>query len=80
MKTIHLHNIPDDLYKRIWKLARANHQSLNAQVIILLSRLIGNEECRIQQFNILNSIQSRRFKIPANSPSSLEMLREDRGR
>jgi plasmid stability protein len=79
MKTIHVRNLPNDLYKRLWKLARVNHQSLSEQVITLLSKAIG-EERRNKQVYILNSIQSRRFKIPANAPSSLELLQEDRGR
>jgi plasmid stability protein len=80
MKTIYVRSMPDDLYKRLWRLAHANHRSLNAQVIILLSKLVGDEEHRNQQVDILNSIQSRRFKVPANAPSTLELLREDRGR
>jgi len=80
MKTIHVRNVPDDLYKQLWQLAHANRRSLNAQVIVLLSKLVGDEEHRNQQANILNSIRSRRFKAPAKSPSILELLREDRGR
>ncbi|MBM3178965.1 MAG: hypothetical protein FJZ86_01285 [Chloroflexi bacterium] len=80
MKTIHIRGMPADLYKQIWQLALTNHRSLNAQVIVLLSKSVGDEEHRNQQANILNSIQSRRFKIPANTPATLELLREDRGR
>ncbi len=80
MKTIHIRGMPADLYKQIWQLALTNHRSLNAQVIVLLSKSVGDEEHRNQQANILNSIQSRRFKIPANAPSTLDLLREDRGR
>jgi plasmid stability protein len=80
MKTIHVRSVPDDLYKRLWQLAHANHRSLNAHVIVLLSKSVGDEEHRNQQANILNSIRSRRFKIPANAPSTLELLRDDRDR
>ena len=80
MKTIHVRGMPDDLYKRLSQLAHANHRSLNAQVIVLLSKSVGGEEHHNQQANILNSIRSRRFKAPAKSPSILELLQEDRGR
>jgi len=80
LKAIHIHNLSDDLYKRLWKLARVNHRSLNTQVIVLLSKSVENEEHHKQQAKILNSIQGRRFKIPENAPFSLELLRGDRGR
>ena len=80
MKIIHVRNMPDDLYIRLRRLAHTNHRSLNTQVIVLLSKSVGDEEHRNQQANILNSIRSRRFKIPANVPSTPELLREDRGR
>jgi len=80
MKTIHVRSLSDDLYKRLLQLAHANHRSLNTQVIVWLSKSVGDEEYRNQQANILNSIRNRRFKILANAPSSLELLREDRGR
>jgi hypothetical protein len=80
MKTIYVRNVPDDLDKRVWRLARVNRRSLSRQVVVLLSKSVGDEEHRNQQANILNSIQSRRFKILTNVPSTLDLLQEDRGR
>ena len=80
MKTIHIRNMPDELYKLLWRLARINHRSLSRQVVVLLSKSVEDEEHRNQKANILNSIRSRRFKIPINDTSTLELLREDRGR
>jgi plasmid stability protein len=80
MKTIHVRNVPDDLYKQLNRLAYAKNRSLSAQMIVMLSKSIGNEERHNQQVDILNSIQSRRFKVPAKVLSTLELLREDRGR
>lgn len=80
MNTFHIHNVPDDLYQRIQLMANAKNRSLNAQVIMLLSQALELEEHRMKQAKVLNSIQCRRFKVPENAPSSLDLLREDRER
>jgi antitoxin FitA len=79
MKTLHLHNIPDSLYEKLQSLARSQKRSLNAQVIAMLEQAIERQERRRGQREALDSIRSRRFKPPANAPSSLDLLREDRG-
>lgn len=78
--TLHVRSVPDDLYKRLQKLAQAKNRSLSAQVITMLSQAVEDEERRRKQAKTLVSIQRRRFKAPKNAPSTLELLREDRGR
>jgi antitoxin FitA len=80
MKTLQVRSVPDDLYDQLQKLARARNRSLSAQVITMLAQAIEEEERRKKQAKILTSIQRRRFTAPKNAPSSLELLREDRGR
>jgi len=80
VNTLHIQNVPDDLYQRIQVMASAKNRSLSAQVITLLSQAIELEERRMKQAKVLNSIQRRRFKAPKNAPSSLDLLREDRKR
>jgi antitoxin FitA len=80
MNTLHVRSVPDELYERLQKLAHAKNRSLSAQVITMLARAIEDEERRKKQAEVLTSIQRRRFKVPQNAPSSLELLREDRGR
>ena len=80
MNTLHVRSVPDDLYQRIQVMANAKNRSLSAQVITLLSQAIELEERRMKQAKVLNSIQRRRFKAPQNTPSSLDLLREDRKR
>lgn len=80
MNTLHVRSVPDDLYKRIQHLAGMKNRSLSAQVITLLAQAVDAEERRMKQAKVLNSIQRRRFKAPKNAPSSLDLLREDRGR
>ncbi len=78
MNTLHVRSVPDELYLRLQKLALTQSRSLSAQVITLLEQAVEIEERRRQQVKALASIQRRRFKTPANAPSSLELLREDR--
>jgi plasmid stability protein len=80
MNTLHVRSVPDELYERLQKLAHAKNRSLSAQVITMLAQAIEDEERRKKQAKVLTSIQRRRFKAPQNAPSSLELLREDRGR
>ena len=80
MNTLHVRSVPDDLYKRLQKLANAKNRSLSAQVITMLAQAVDEEERRKKHAKALVSIQRRRFKAPKNAPSTLELLREDRGR
>jgi plasmid stability protein len=80
MNTLHVRSVPDDLYKRIQWMASVKNRSLSAQVITLLTQAVEAEERRMKQAKALSSIQRRRFKAPKNAPSSLELIREDRGR
>lgn len=80
MNTLHVRNVPDDIYQRIRLMASIKNRSLSAQVITLLVQALEAEERRVEQAKVLNSIQRRRFRAPRNAPTSLELLREDRGR
>jgi plasmid stability protein len=80
MNTLHVRSVPDDLYERIQLLASAKNRSLSAQVITLLAQAVEEEERRVKQTKVLESIHRRRFKAPRGAPDSLDLLREDRGR
>ena len=80
MNTLHVRSVPDSLYNRIQELAQSKNRSLSAQVITLLEQALDIEERRKKQAKVLSSIQRRRFKAPKNTPSSLELLKEDRAR
>ena len=78
MHTLHIRNIPVDLYKSIRSLAQARNRSLNGQVVAMLSEAAKMQEHMISQADALVSIQRRRFTPPAGTKTSLELLREDR--
>ncbi len=80
MNTLHVRSVPDDIYKRLQQLAHNRNRSLSAQVIMMLERELEDEERQGEQAKALKSIRRRRFSPPSKSPSSVDLLREDRQR
>ena len=80
MSTVHVRNVPDELYKRLKSLAQARHHSLGAEVIGLLYKALEAEELHEQQARILSRIRRHRFVPPPGTPDSVTLLRKDRRR
>ena len=80
MNILHVRSVPDDLYQRLQTLAKTRSRSLSAQVVEMLSQALEEEERRLSQTGALKSIRRRRFTPPAESPTSLDLLHEDRNR
>ncbi len=80
MPTLHVRNVPDDLYDKIRKQAAAQNRSISAEVIVLLQRALLQSER--EQDEVLAGIRRRRFFRPADAgaPDTLTLLREDRAR
>jgi len=80
MPTLHVRNVPDDLYERIRHRSRAQNRSISAEVITLLQRAL--EDRARSQNEVLDRIRRRRFFRPdeAGAPESTALLRQDRGR
>jgi len=80
MPTLHVRNVPGELYQQVRLQAATKNRSLSAEVIVLLQRaLIESERNRSE---VLAGIRRRRFFRPAEAgaPDSLTLLREDRER
>ncbi len=80
MPTLHVRNVPADLYRRLSQHAEAQRRSLSAEVITLLARALATVERTPEQ--ILAAIDARcRFSPAAvGAPDSTTLLREDRDR
>ncbi len=80
MSTLHVRNVPDELYGRIRQQAQAKNRSISAEVITLLARAL--EETDQSQAEILDRINRRRFFKPQafGAPDSLSLLSQDRAR
>lgn len=82
MPTLHVRNVPDDLYTQLQKIAQTQNRSLSAQVITLLQAAIHAGEAREAQAQLLADSRRRRFVYPADAdiPDSVTLLQEDRQR
>ena len=80
MSTLHVRNVPDDLYQEVRQRAVAQGRSLSAEVVQLLAWAIA--ETDHSPAATLAAIRSRRLYRPtaAGAPESTGLLREDRGR
>lgn len=50
MTTITVKNIPDDLYERLKLAAKANHRSINGEIIACIERSVGVQPLNIDQY------------------------------
>ena len=80
MPTLHVRNVPGDIYTQLQTLARTRQRSLSAEVITILERALEIEAEQAQQAQLLASIRRRRFSPAENAPDSVDLLREDRDR
>jgi plasmid stability protein len=80
MPTLHVRNVPEEIYQQIRLQAATKNRSLSAEVIVLLQRALIETERN--QSEVLAGIRRRRFFRPAEAgaPDSLTLLREDRER
>ena len=80
MATLHVRNVPEELYDRLRRRAQEQNRSLSAEVVTLLEYAL--EEPRYSQAELLDSIRRRRFFEPkaVYAPDSTTLLRQDRER
>ena len=78
MPTLHVRNVPEQLYERIREQAEQQNRSMSAEVIVLLNKALAQEE--LSQAELLAKIRRRRFFRPADqgAPTSTTLLRQDR--
>ena len=78
MPILHVRNVPEELYARLQRRAKAQRRSLGAEVITLLEWAV--EEAERTSETVLMSIRRRRFFDPAaaGAPDSTTLLRQDR--
>jgi plasmid stability protein len=88
MATLHVENVPDDLYAKLQQLATSQNRSIDAQVITLLETALQTEAQQPQSdkpksvAEILAEIRSRHRVNPVDFglPDSTTLIREDRDR
>ncbi len=82
MATLHLHNVPDDLLRRIERLAERARQTPETTIVHLLEQAVPHDtsDARKHVRDILDRIRQNPIVPTPGTPDSVELLREDRGR
>jgi len=80
MATLHVRDVPKRMHDELRRLARAEHRSLRAEVLELLEAALAQKRERQRMSKVLADLDRLRFKLPPGSPTTDEMLREDRAR
>ena len=80
MATLHVRNVPEDLYLRLRRRSESAQRSISAEVVTLLDQALAVETR--SQGEILDGIRRRRVFRPAQggAPESTVLLRQDRDR
>jgi plasmid stability protein len=80
MPILHVRNVPKRTYARLRREATSRQKSLSAEVVDLLEHALREREECAEHGRVLCRIRRRRFVPPPATPSSLDLLREDRAR
>lgn len=81
MATLYVRDVSAELYDRLKGLADREGRSLNAEVVLLLSRLADEDEMRQSRLSTLTRMYERlRATTHAEAPTSVELIRQDRSR
>lgn len=78
MATLHVRNVPDELYERVRQLAARRNRSISAEVISLLGIAARPDEDAV--FERINRRRSLLRQRVGEFPSSVMLIREDRDR
>ena len=80
MATLHVRNVPDELYRKLQVHAEAEHRSLSAEVIDLLESEVAARDRVAQTMEILERLRVRRESLPpVPAGYAADLIREDRG-
>jgi plasmid stability protein len=80
MATLHVRNVPDELYRKLQVCAEAEHRSLTAEVIDLLESGVAARDRVAQTKEILERLRVRRESLPpVPAGYAADLIREDRG-
>ena len=83
MPTLYVENVPRDLYEALRKRAKSQRRSIAAEVLELLERNFPTEKELKRRREFVHTLKRLDASIPplsGDSPSSDEMIREDRSR
>lgn len=82
MPTLHVRNVPEELYAQLQQVAEKENRSLTAEVIALLEDAVRQRQLYQSAEEILHRVRrrSQKVKLPTGWVDSVELIREDRRR
>lgn len=83
MPTLYVENVPRDLYEALRKRAKSQRRSMAAEVLALLERNFPTQKELKRRREFVDKLRKLDAAIPplsGESPTSDEMIREDRAR
>ncbi|MFQ5507006.1 MAG: hypothetical protein ACE5F1_19725 [Planctomycetota bacterium] len=78
MHTLHVRNVPSEVYEALRKRAEERQTSISAETIRLLKRALRVDGPGLQE--LLEQIEKYRPEARPGSPSAAELIREHRDR
>lgn len=78
MPTIHIHDVPQDIYEEFRQLALADGFSLHAEARVIFEEGIRLRKVRISRAEALQMADESRKQVGRTGVDSLELLREGR--
>lgn len=76
MSVLHVRDVPDRLYRKVQKMAKAQGRSLSAEVIALLEDAVRQGESRLRHARLMADIRRDAWTPPPDAPDSVEVLRQ----
>lgn len=81
MPLLQVRDIPEDLYEKLARVARAENRSIAQETIVLLREALNQKEERLaKRRDLLDAIGSQVAEGADSFPDPVSLLREDRGR
>jgi plasmid stability protein len=80
MPNLQVRNVPPRLREKVRRLAKADNCSLSAEVVELLDQAVSQRQTRDRVAGLLADIKRNRFTPRPDTPTSTELVREDRAR
>lgn len=75
MATLHVRNVPEEVYESLRASARRNGRSISAEAIAILEDAAAHEQSATPITDALREI-AKRITLPPDAPTAEEMIRE----
>ena len=78
MATLHVRNVPDDVYEALRRRAEDRGTSISAEAVDLLGSALERSERKRAARELLDELRGDALRVPPGTPSPAELVRADR--